>query len=51
VRIDGQLGHWTHLEERVEKALLEQEESTTEGFKYFKNNVETVRAKIERKQH
>ncbi|KAF5419767.1 MAG: hypothetical protein C5S49_00115 [Candidatus Methanogaster sp.] len=51
VRIDGQLGHWAHLEGRVEDSLLEQEERTTKGFKDFKNNVETVRAKIERKQH
>lgn len=50
-RIDGQLRHWTHLAERVENALLEQEERTTKGFKDFKNNVETVRAKIEQKQH
>jgi len=51
VRIDGQLIHWTHLEERVENSLLEQEERTTKGFKDFKNNVEAVRAKIERKQY
>ena len=50
-RIDGQLIHWTHLEERVETALLKQEERTTKCFKDFKNNVETVRAKIERKQN
>ena len=45
-RIDGQLRHWVNLEERVEKSLLEQEEKTLNGFKDFKNNVETVRAKI-----
>jgi hypothetical protein len=45
-RIDGQLRHWVHLEERVENSLLEQEERTLKDFKDFKNNVETVRAKI-----
>ncbi len=50
-RINGQLGLWTHIVERVENSLLEQEKEVTKNFKDFKGRTKTVRDKIERKQY
>jgi len=49
--MNAQLGLWVHQIQLAEEWLLEYEEMITLIFEIFKDEVETVRAKIERKQY
>ena len=51
--LNSQLELWAHTDfkDSFEKKTVENEELRTNIFKTFKHNVETVRAKIERKQY